>query len=227
MAQFIDGNFRAFEASGALEAHRAVMVGSNGKISYATSATDFIGTTEQEAFADGDVVSVRLRSSNGTRKMTASAAITAGNPIYLGADGKVSPTGNTARGYALESASGDGSIIEVLTLEIPDNWIPAGAVQALSGAGAVNVTSYLTRVTTTGTNALTLANGTRVGQLKKIVQIVDGGDGTLTPTSASGWTTIVFNDVGDYVLLKWTGLAWIIVEQGNDADGASGPTINT
>jgi hypothetical protein len=216
---------RAFEASAALSIYRAVMVGSNGKVSYATSATDYIGTLEQASFADGDFVGVRLRSGSGTRKMVASTAITAGNPVYLAADGKVAATGNTARGYALETASGDGAVIEVLTLELPDNWIPAGAVQSLSGAGACNVTSFLTKVTTTGANALTLANGTRVGQLKKIQMIVDGGDGTLTPTSASGFTTITFNDIGDYALLKWNGTAWILVEQGNDADGATGPTV--
>ena len=77
-----------------------------------------------------------------------------------------------------------------------------GTVQALSGAGAVDVTSMITQVTTTGADALTLANGAN-GQMKIITMVVDGGDGTLTPTTFANGTTITFNDVGDSVLLVY------------------------
>lgn len=86
-----------------------------------------------------------------------------------------------------------------------------GTVTALSGAGAVPVTSSTVRLTTTGANALTLANGTN-GQLLTIVMVVDGGDGTLTPTTKTGYTTITFNDAGDAVTLQYfTTLGWMIV----------------
>ena len=77
-----------------------------------------------------------------------------------------------------------------------------GTVQALSGAGAVDVTSMITQVTTTGADALTLANGAN-GQMKIITMVADGGDGTLTPTTFANGTTITFNDVGDSVLLVY------------------------
>ena len=77
-----------------------------------------------------------------------------------------------------------------------------GTVQALSGAGAVDVTSLITQVTTTGADALTLADGAN-GQLKIITMVADGGDGTLTPTTFANGTTITFNDVGDSVLLVY------------------------
>ena len=77
-----------------------------------------------------------------------------------------------------------------------------GTVQALSGAGAVDITSMITQVTTTGANALTLANGAN-GQMKIITMVADGGDGTLTPTTFANGTTITFNDVGDSVLLVY------------------------
>ena len=89
----------------------------------------------------------------------------------------------------------------------------------------MNVTTFYTAVTTTGANALTLANGTFAGQLKKIKMIVDGGDGTLTPTALTGGTTITFADAGDYVLLLWDGDSWVPVELGNDADGATAPVL--
>ncbi len=89
--------------------------------------------------------------------------------------------------------------------------LSATSIQALSGAGAVNLTTFCTKVTSTGANALTLADGTN-GQLKAIVMVVDGGDATLTPTTKTGFTTIVFNDLGDSVLLQfYTTLGWMIL----------------
>lgn len=88
-------------------------------------------------------------------------------------------------------------------------FFPIAAEQALSGPGAINLTSYHTKVTTTGTDALTLADSTQIGQLKKITLVADGGDGTLTLT---GYTSITFDDAGDYVVLVWTGSAWQVIE---------------
>ena len=85
-----------------------------------------------------------------------------------------------------------------------------GGVQALSGPGAVNLTTLITTVATTGADALTLADGT-VGQLKIITMITDGGDGTLTPTNLAGGNTITFSDVGDSVLLVFVDGEWQIV----------------
>jgi hypothetical protein len=83
--------------------------------------------------------------------------------------------------------------------------------QALSGAGAVNLTDMLTSLTTTGaTQALTLANGT-VGQIKIISHIVDGGSAVLTPTTKIGFSTITFTAVGDSAMLIYTASGWDIV----------------
>lgn len=91
-----------------------------------------------------------------------------------------------------------------------------GSTQALSGAGAVNVTTLTTKVTSTGANALTLADGTD-GQVKIIVMVVDGGDATLTPTTKTGFSTIVFNDAGDGVVLVFTTTTGWIVAGNNGA----------
>jgi hypothetical protein len=107
-------------------------------------------------------------------------------------------------------------------------YIPTASYQSLSGAGAINVTSFLTKWTTTGAQAGTLAGGTKIGQLKKIQMIVDGGVGTLTPTNLVDGTTISFADAGDFVLLMWLGITaggWKILEAGNDADGATAPAV--
>jgi hypothetical protein len=86
-----------------------------------------------------------------------------------------------------------------------------GTVTTRSGAGAVPITSGTVRLTTTGTDALTLANGAN-GQLLTIVMVADSGDGTLTPTTKTGYSTITFGDVGDAVTLQYfTTLGWMIV----------------
>lgn len=85
------------------------------------------------------------------------------------------------------------------------------AVQALSGAGAINITQPVTKFTSTATgNALTLADGVE-GQLKTIVYVAEaaGGDtGILTPTNLGAGTTITFNAVGDACILQFIGTDW-------------------
>lgn len=89
------------------------------------------------------------------------------------------------------------------------NYNSAGSLdlQVLSGAGAVDVLSRTTHVITTGTNALTLADGAE-GQQKTLVMITDAGDGTLTPSNLANGTTITFDDVGDSAELFFTNSAW-------------------
>jgi len=85
-----------------------------------------------------------------------------------------------------------------------------GGVQELSGAGAVDLTNLVTELTTTGANALTLADGTTSGQMKIVNMIVDGGDGTLTPTSFANGTTITFDAVGESATLVWNStIGWV------------------
>jgi hypothetical protein len=90
----------------------------------------------------------------------------------------------------------------------------SGAVQSLSGAGAVNITSLATAFTSTATgNALTLADGAQ-GQLKTVIYVAEaaGGDtGVLTPTNLGSGTTITFNAVGDSVTLQFADTDWWVV----------------
>lgn len=110
-----------------------------------------------------------------------------------------------------------------ITTSVSNTGVPAHlnqTQQALSGAGAVTLTEYYTAVTSTGANALTLADSTVPNQQKKVKMIVDAGDATLTFNTNA---TIVFADVGDYAILHWNGSDWIPIELGNDADGATAP----
>jgi len=128
-----------------------------------------------------------------------------------------------------------GSDAKVFTLTrggTEDLWSPViyGATQqALTDAGAVNVTAYFTKLTTTQAAAITLANGTCKGQLKKIQLVVDGGfDATLTIATPedSNTNVIVFADVGDVAELMWNGSYWKILATYNAASGDTGPAIS-
>lgn len=91
----------------------------------------------------------------------------------------------------------------------------SGQTNIVAGTGgAIPVTSHMTTIATdAGGDAFTLADGTTVGQTKKIQLIADGGgDATITPANLNSGTTITMNDVGDYVLLIWGGAEWFVVE---------------
>ena len=47
--------------------------------------------------------------------------------------------------------------------------------QTLTGAGAINSTTSITHLVTTGTDALTISDGTMTGQVKYIIMKTDGG----------------------------------------------------
>jgi len=112
----------------------------------------------------------------------------------------------------------DAFLVDASANNVQINATPVfGLTQSLSGAGAVDVVSAITEVTTTAADALTLADGVE-GQIKFIVMIVDGGDATLTPTNLAGGSTVTFNDVGDAATLLFTNGNWHVV-------GSNGVTI--
>lgn len=117
MSQQIDGNYRSFEADGAIPLYGRVKLDSDGKITVAGLADKDIGTATREAFAAGDIISVKLRSAAGTHKMLASEALAAGATLYTETAGKVQDTAQATAfqvGTALEAATADGDVIEVL-----------------------------------------------------------------------------------------------------------------
>jgi hypothetical protein len=89
-----------------------------------------------------------------------------------------------------------------------------GGVQALSGAGAADLTNLVTElVTTAGAAAVTLANGATAGQIKIITMVIDGGGtATVTPATFANGTSMAFADVNDTVMLVWANnIGWVIV----------------
>lgn len=97
-----------------------------------------------------------------------------------------------------------------LRLAGPPGGEPKGS-DTITGAGAINPDTLVTAVVTTGADALTLADGEVPGQVKVIYMKTDGGDGTLTPATFIGGTTITFDAVGDTVTLLWQTEGWYVI----------------
>lgn len=84
------------------------------------------------------------------------------------------------------------------------------SVQNITGPGAIDLTSGVTFITTTGADAYTLADGVE-GQVKIIIMKVDGGNATITPDNLVGWTSIRFDAVIDNVQLLYGSTGWNII----------------
>ena len=89
-----------------------------------------------------------------------------------------------------------------------------GSRQTISGAGAINLTTLFTEITTTGTDAYSLANGT-VGQVKIITMAVNGGDATITPTTFANGTSMTMDAVHDSVTLIYGASGWVVLASQN------------
>lgn len=84
-------------------------------------------------------------------------------------------------------------------------------IQAITGAGAVDVITLVTQVTTDGAaQALTLADG-YIGQRKIVTHVVDGGSAVLTPANALGFTIITFTTAGETVEMMFLAGGWAVL----------------
>ncbi len=176
------------------------------------SANGFEGPTI--AAADG-TPAITIANSTGAVTIT---NLTSTNDVFTNL---TATNVSTAALFALDGsaagtiANSTGVVsITALTSTLTGNvtGIIFDSVQNLTGAGAIDVTHGLTAYTSNGSaQTLTMANGSAVGQVKRIVHTVDGGSGVLTPTAKIGFSTITFTNVGDAVTLSYTTPGWAVV----------------
>lgn len=92
--------------------------------------------------------------------------------------------------------------------------VDAGSTTVAADALAIPVTHrFVDKATGGDAEALTLADG-NPGQLLTITLGTDGGgNGTLTPSTATGFASIVFADAGDTVTLQYVDdtVGWVLV----------------
>ena len=114
MSQYVEAAVRGFAAGAAIGQFLRVYLTASNTLALAGANDYGIGTMEDPSTAANEQVGVRLNSAQGSRKCVANAAITVGDPVYLAASGKVGASGSVRYGTALEAATADNDIIEVL-----------------------------------------------------------------------------------------------------------------
>ncbi|MCK9578704.1 hypothetical protein M0R01_04440 [bacterium] len=163
---------------------------------------DVAGTLTEKMRLDADLAGIQV----GTGAAAAIVQSSGNYDLILktgnGTTGDITIT-DGANGNITLSPNGSGQIDLA-------NVVLMSKTQSLTGAGAVDVVSSITEITTTAADALTLADGTE-GQLKFCIMLSDGGEGTLTPANPGGFATIKFNDVGDSCLLMFTNSKWYVI----------------
>lgn len=185
MSAQIESGKITLQAGEDLAIFRRVKLDSNGRAVYADGTDDHIAVSQTAATADTyntyPAFEARLRYSAGTFLLTASEAITAGNPVYAADDGKVAATGTIVVGTAREAATADGDQIEILPL--PDSATPGdGSVTTDKlAANAVTVAKLATTLDLSS-NVLTFPAG-QVGNFKRTVT-VDTDGATLTASDS-------------------------------------------
>jgi hypothetical protein len=136
------------------------------------------------------------------------------NDNYIDTDSpkSIEWTGNVNTGTFLRNTVKDAKT--VVFSATTTNFLTDGIInytETISANGALNPFASKSLIDTTSgstTNTLAIA---QEGMCKTITMITDGGDATLTPSSVNGYTSIVFNDVGDTVELLFTNGKWNIV----------------
>jgi len=215
----------------------AVLTGATGYLSASSVISQSVGAvTTTTLTASGAIVGQSTLAITGAATLSSTLAVTGAvthsstltqTGIATFNAAPVFAAGATASGAVDFDLSGSTAALKTpsgLTTITGDLLMTAakvvgfGAPQALSGAGAVNVTTLVTLVTSTGAgDALTMADGTRAGQLKFVSMVVDGGSAVLTPTTKTNFTTLTLTAAYDWGLMQWSGTAWRPVAFGGTA----------
>lgn len=216
MSQYFETPVVPETAAGAVAAY--LRVKTPGAVAAAGALDQSFGTMDRDCLAAGPC-SVRLRTAQGTRKMVAAAAITAGAPVYGAASGKVSSVANgNLEGYAREAATANNDVIEVMSTNYP----LTNAVTAYSADGALTLTPGTATLTKAGVAAMTLAAPT-VAQEGLILRVVSqtANAHTITATgliddgvTGGSKTTATFAAfAGASIALMASNLKWAVLSK--------------
>jgi len=142
----------------------------------------------------------------------------------------VTAVANTAGDFATtltSSAANPATVTTTLPAKTGQLYAMAGtATTSAADSDAIPLTHGIVAKTTAAiATSLTLANGEPGQELMIYLAVDGGGAGTLTPTTTTGFTDIVFDDAGDQVVLRYIDdtIGWIILS----ATGVAAPPAIT
>lgn len=223
---------KAFTAGEALAVYRRVKISSGTTIVYADADDEGIGLT-QAAADNGDMATVLLDNAAGSRKVTCSAAVDAGDILYGTDDGKVEDT-TTADGpglyLALEAGSGDGAVIEAVPLALGTRVLYANLADSAEVENTTTETAFDKSKTIDGASL-------KVGDVLEIIASANVVDNNSTDTLnlklyvgteevvATGAVDVADGDVGfihAFVVVRAVGASGAISATGVHALGVPG-----
>lgn len=201
---------KSFIAYGAITAHARVKLrsGYGDQVELAGAGEAHIGVAEY-AVADAEYVSVKLKNESGTVEVIAADSFSLGAVLYGAASGKVSDTSSgSAIGVALEAATADGDIIEMLPFNVLSTT--AGTVSVADANGFTSTTTveaalaeiYQTLLTAQGTitvplAAITMEDGTgltaQTSTVAGISQLANAEQVINIPANCSSGETLAFS----------------------------------
>ena len=207
MSQQTDNSFVTYTSGEILAAFRRVYLSGSKTVSYADAEHDGIGVTQDVAAVSGDPVPIKLEGASvGTMKMTAAGAFAVNDILYAADDGKVddNPLGPPI-GRALEAATADGDIVEVLpTTRVSE--ATGGTVEVTGGSGGISAND-LVYVSDQTDNVLTVlkAQSTSSGHLADYIcpnDIAEGAVGVALKDWVLTGVNTLAGSIGDPVYLS-------------------------
>jgi len=207
---------KAFTTSAAVLARRLVKMASTGLVAHCTAAAADIAIGVSEyAVASGAVCSVKLLNCGGTFEMTAAGAITAGAEVYQAADGKVSATvvPGGKIGIAIEAATADGDIIEVLPVLSSSESAVEAVQNALAADAAITPGAVTYLNPAAGAITATLADDTVPGRLTTIIMQTTATSSTVSIAHhvTSDPEVATFDAIDETLVLIWTGTEYATI----------------
>lgn len=199
-----------FTPSGAISKYLRVKLNGSNNLATAAAEEVEVGTTAQEVHSDDNVAAVVPRNAMGSRKMVASASFSKGDRLYGADGGKVSNAANgNPRGYALEAASGDGSIVEVLPDEVMQKRLEGANSETLSGNKTLSTTDKRTQALDPGGSGRDVnlpAEGEAAGLDFFVVNTADGAE--VLTVKDDGGNSIVTPTQNETAYVWCDGSSW-------------------
>ena len=192
-------------SAGAATLGTALAVSTTGAYVGATGVISLTATNQ----VDGDLMII----TGGGAGMTAAASL-----LHL--DGTGATVGlmldiqaaSLTTGSALNINAGSGIAINATA-----GNIVFGGTATRSGAGAIPITQPIAELTSTGADAMTIANGIE-GQRLTCIHVSDGGSCVIAPASAE-YTNVTLLAAGDSVDFIFTNGKWYIIGVGAGVGG--------
>jgi len=188
--------------------------------------------TGTDISSSGDLYATANANVDGNLRVTGSTAIFGGLSLYnvtsINFIDSNLPNNDTSIYYY--NSGGLEALVFTLNntnkLELYNDQVKVGAnlvanakvafesVDVLTNGGAVNLSTYSTRFTTSTASTGTMAAGT-AGQIKSLMMSGDGGDMVITVTNAgwktSGTGTMTFANIGDGCTVQYVNSKWYCV----------------